>query len=94
MLTPPRPPPHATQTASANRTSWFPGSKLPDHLDGSLPGDYGFDPLGLVSTGDDSLHQPTRRRNSCSNAHEGEPTQLLEGAGGGGGSSRSARSTV
>jgi len=35
------------QAAAANRVSWFPGSKLPDHLDGSLPGDYGFDPLSL-----------------------------------------------
>ncbi|KAI8468393.1 MAG: light harvesting complex A [Monoraphidium minutum] len=35
------------QAATANRISWFPGSKLPDHLDGSMPGDYGFDPLGL-----------------------------------------------
>eukprot|EP00879_Flechtneria_rotunda_P003223 GHRR01003446.1.p1 GENE.GHRR01003446.1~~GHRR01003446.1.p1 ORF type:complete len:259 (+),score=104.03 GHRR01003446.1:82-858(+) len=35
------------QAATANRPSWFPGSKLPDHLDGSMPGDFGFDPLGL-----------------------------------------------
>lgn len=35
------------QAAAANRTSWFPGSKLPEHLDGSLPADFGFDPLGL-----------------------------------------------
>jgi hypothetical protein len=35
------------QGAAANRPSWFPGSKLPDHLDGTLPGDFGFDPLGL-----------------------------------------------
>lgn len=35
------------QAAQANRTSWFPGSKLPDHLDGTLVGDFGFDPLGL-----------------------------------------------
>jgi hypothetical protein len=35
------------QNASANRPSWFPGSKLPDHLNGTLPGDFGFDPLGL-----------------------------------------------
>jgi hypothetical protein len=35
------------QAANANRISWFPGSKLPEHLDGSLPGDYGFDPLAL-----------------------------------------------
>jgi len=35
------------QAASANRPSWFPGSKFPDHLDGSLPGDHGFDPFSL-----------------------------------------------
>eukprot|EP00240_Pyramimonas_obovata_P013157 CAMPEP_0118958442 /NCGR_PEP_ID=MMETSP1169-20130426/62611_1 /TAXON_ID=36882 /ORGANISM="Pyramimonas obovata, Strain CCMP722" /LENGTH=250 /DNA_ID=CAMNT_0006906557 /DNA_START=547 /DNA_END=1299 /DNA_ORIENTATION=+ len=27
--------------------SWMPGSKHPAHLDGSLVGDFGFDPLGL-----------------------------------------------
>ncbi|KAF6257466.1 light-harvesting chlorophyll-a/b protein of photosystem I [Scenedesmus sp. NREL 46B-D3] len=35
------------QAASANRPSWFPGSKFPDHLDGTLVGDHGFDPLSL-----------------------------------------------
>lgn len=35
--------------ASAERPLWFPGSTAPAHLDGSLPGDYGFDPLGLGS---------------------------------------------
>lgn len=35
-------------TASASsRPNYFPGSTPPKHLDGSLPGDYGFDPLGL-----------------------------------------------
>jgi len=29
---------------------WIPGLVRPDHLDGSLPGDYGFDPLGLSVT--------------------------------------------
>lgn len=33
-------------TAEA-RPIWFPGSTAPAHLDGSLPGDYGFDPLSL-----------------------------------------------
>lgn len=37
----------SVQAASANRPSWFPGSKFPDHLDGTLVGDHGFDPLGL-----------------------------------------------
>jgi light-harvesting complex I chlorophyll a/b binding protein 5 len=29
---------------------WYPGNAPPEHLDGSLPGDYGFDPLGFSST--------------------------------------------
>lgn len=29
------------------RASWFPGSDIPEYLDGSAPCDYGFDPLGL-----------------------------------------------
>ncbi|KAK3213361.1 hypothetical protein Dsin_018067 [Dipteronia sinensis] len=32
-----------------DRPVWFPGSTPPAWLDGSLPGDYGFDPLGLGS---------------------------------------------
>ncbi|CAI0391837.1 unnamed protein product [Linum tenue] len=32
-----------------DRPIWFPGSSPPDWLDGSLPGDFGFDPLGLGS---------------------------------------------
>lgn len=31
------------------RPLWFPGSQAPEWLDGSLPGDFGFDPLGLGS---------------------------------------------
>jgi light-harvesting complex I chlorophyll a/b binding protein 2 len=31
------------------RPLWFPGSTAPEWLDGSLPGDFGFDPLGLGS---------------------------------------------
>lgn len=30
-----------------DRPLWYPGAKSPDHLDGSLVGDYGFDPFGL-----------------------------------------------
>ncbi|XP_021750115.1 photosystem I chlorophyll a/b-binding protein 6, chloroplastic-like [Chenopodium quinoa] len=32
-----------------DRPLWFPGSTPPQWLDGSLPGDFGFDPLGLGS---------------------------------------------
>ena len=34
-------------TAAADRPLWYPGSTPPAHLDGSLPGDFGFDPLNL-----------------------------------------------
>lgn len=33
--------------ASAGRTLWLPDMKPPAHLNGTLPGDAGFDPLGL-----------------------------------------------
>ncbi|XWS22760.1 hypothetical protein CRYUN_Cryun29cG0064000 [Craigia yunnanensis] len=33
--------------ADPDRPLWFPGSIPPPWLDGSLPGDFGFDPLGL-----------------------------------------------
>ncbi|KAB1225820.1 Chlorophyll a-b binding protein, chloroplastic [Morella rubra] len=35
--------------ADPDRPLWFPGSIPPPWLDGSLPGDFGFDPLGLSS---------------------------------------------
>ncbi|KAK7258401.1 hypothetical protein RIF29_23976 [Crotalaria pallida] len=35
--------------ADPDRPLWFPGSVPPPWLDGSLPGDFGFDPLGLAS---------------------------------------------
>jgi light-harvesting complex I chlorophyll a/b binding protein 5 len=38
--------------AAADRPLWNPGSDAPKWLDGSLPGDYGFDPLGLGSDPD------------------------------------------
>lgn len=34
-------------SGAADRPLWFPGAKAPAWLDGSLIGDYGFDPLGL-----------------------------------------------
>jgi len=33
--------------AGADRPMWLTGVSAPKHLDGSMPGDYGFDPLGL-----------------------------------------------
>ncbi|KAK1391018.1 Chlorophyll a-b binding protein, chloroplastic [Heracleum sosnowskyi] len=30
-----------------DRPLWFPGAKAPEYLDGTLVGDYGFDPFGL-----------------------------------------------
>mmetsp|Transcript_42499 Transcript_42499/g.76220 ORF Transcript_42499/g.76220 Transcript_42499/m.76220 type:complete len:225 (-) Transcript_42499:117-791(-) len=37
----------SVRVAAADRTIWLPSAPLPKHLDGSLPGDFGFDPLGL-----------------------------------------------
>ncbi|WP_289490255.1 hypothetical protein, partial [Klebsiella pneumoniae] len=34
---------------AAARPTWYPGATPPKHLDGSLLGDYGFDPLRLGS---------------------------------------------
>ncbi|MBH0219547.1 hypothetical protein GH793_15250, partial [Listeria monocytogenes] len=31
----------------SGRPLWYPGAKSPEYLDGTLVGDYGFDPLGL-----------------------------------------------
>lgn len=45
----------ATPARAANRDLWLPGTKAPAHLDGSLPGDRGFDPLGLGANGPDRL---------------------------------------
>ena len=41
--------------AHAKVGNWLPGASSPAVLDGSLPGDYGFDPLGLVR---DPSHAP------------------------------------
>uniref|UniRef100_A0A0F7H049 Chlorophyll a-b binding protein, chloroplastic n=1 Tax=Apostasia odorata TaxID=280455 RepID=A0A0F7H049_9ASPA len=39
----------SVSAAALERPIWFPGSTPPPWLDGSLPGDFGFDPLGLGS---------------------------------------------
>ncbi|KAL6771630.1 LHCA9 [Auxenochlorella protothecoides x Auxenochlorella symbiontica] len=38
--------------AQSERTLWLPGAGSPPHLDGSLPGDFGFDPLNLGNSPD------------------------------------------
>nr|XP_010924043.1 chlorophyll a-b binding protein CP29.2, chloroplastic [Elaeis guineensis] len=35
------------KSPGSDRPLWFPGAKAPEWLDGSLVGDYGFDPFGL-----------------------------------------------
>ncbi|KAG0597965.1 hypothetical protein M758_12G033800, partial [Ceratodon purpureus] len=40
------------KTAPASRPLWLPGAEAPEWLDGSLPGDYGFDPLDLAAEPD------------------------------------------
>jgi hypothetical protein len=35
------------QVRAASKAVWFPGNPGAAHLDGTLPGDYGFDPLSL-----------------------------------------------
>merc|ERR1719321_100582 len=41
--------------SKARGAPWFPGSQAPSHLDGSLPGDFGFDPLGLEKNKQDLM---------------------------------------
>ncbi|KVH94798.1 chlorophyll a-b binding protein CP29.1, chloroplastic-like [Cynara cardunculus var. scolymus] len=40
-------PKKAPKTVTSDRPLWYPGAKAPEYLDGSLVGDYGFDPFGL-----------------------------------------------
>ena len=37
-------------TTAEARPTWLPGNTPPAHLDGVLPGDYGFDPLGFCES--------------------------------------------
>ena len=46
MPLPPLPPPGAHRVVRVPQL-WFKGAIAPAHLDGTLPGDFGFDPLGL-----------------------------------------------
>ena len=38
---------HVAANAGKDREMWYPGAKAPSYLDGSMAGDYGFDPLRL-----------------------------------------------
>lgn len=40
-------PKKSKQPTFTDRPLWYPGAKAPEWLDGSLVGDYGFDPFGL-----------------------------------------------
>lgn len=40
-------PKKAASRPTTDRPLWYPGAKAPEWLDGSLVGDYGFDPFGL-----------------------------------------------
>ena len=46
------------RAAAPERPIWFPGSTPPPWLDGSLPGDFGFDPWGLGESS--SISHPCR----------------------------------
>jgi len=40
-------PKKSIKPSTPDRPLWYPGAKAPEYLDGSLVGDYGFDPFGL-----------------------------------------------
>eukprot|EP00877_Chromochloris_zofingiensis_P007734 jgi/Chrzof1/3213/Cz12g16070.t1_LHC6[v5.2] len=42
----------AVVARAANRPTWYPGATPPSHLDGTMLGDYGFDPLRLATNPD------------------------------------------
>ena len=52
LLQPPQSQRPVAARAAADRPVWFPGNPPPAYLDGTLPGDYGFDPLRLGSDPD------------------------------------------
>lgn len=45
----------SVQARASDRTLWYPGMTAPSHLDGSMAGDFGFDPLGFGTQGSDRL---------------------------------------
>jgi len=48
-----------------DRPLWFPGSSPPEWLDGSLPGDFGFDPLGLGTYTRNLSHSTHKTLTKC-----------------------------
>jgi hypothetical protein len=48
-------PARTVKACAADRGLWLPGMTPPAHLDGSMPGDFGFDPLGLGLQGEERL---------------------------------------
>lgn len=68
--------------ADPDRPLWFPGSVPPPWLDGSLPGDFGFDPLGLgKSLKIQVINSPDRRHNHARSSLVLESTLALENRG-------------
>lgn len=47
--------PRTVKAHAADRGLWLPGMNPPSHLDGTMAGDFGFDPLGLGLQGEDRL---------------------------------------
>jgi hypothetical protein len=45
----------SVKARASDRSLWYPGMTAPSHLDGSMAGDFGFDPLGLGTQGSDRL---------------------------------------
>ena len=58
--------------AGPDRPLWFPGKEAPEHLDGSMTGDYGCDPFSLSELRHAAAALAARRVRAC------------EGVGGGG----------
>jgi Chlorophyll A-B binding protein len=52
---PARPAARCVAAQAAARPLWLPGMNAPSHLDGSMAGDFGFDPLCLGKQGPERL---------------------------------------
>jgi Chlorophyll A-B binding protein len=52
---PARPAVRSVVAQATARPLWLPGMTAPSHLDGSMAGDFGFDPLGLGKQGPERL---------------------------------------